>query len=100
MSQTTTPPTFEVQVPAPELTNGEQEYQTFLRLMPQLLVTHRGQYVAIHEGQVVDSDTNDIALIQRVHARFGYVPIHVGLVTDPLPVVRIPHYREYRPRGS
>ena len=100
MSNTTTEPTFEVKLPEPELTKGEREYQAFLRLLPQLLSTHRGQYVAVHEGQVVDSDTDDIALIQRVHARVGYVPIHVGLVTDPLPVVRIPHYREYRPRGE
>jgi hypothetical protein len=62
-------------------------------------VTHRGQYVAVHEGQVADSDTDDIALIQRVHARFGYVPICVGLVTDQPPLLHIPHYREYRPVG-
>jgi hypothetical protein len=28
------------------------------------------------------------------------VPVHVGLVTQPLPVVRVPHYREYRPPGG
>jgi hypothetical protein len=95
-----TPQTFDVKVPAPELTKGQREYQAFLRLLPQLLATHRGQYVAIHDGQVVDQGTDDIALIQRVHARIGYVPIHVGLVTHPLPVVRIPHYREYRRVGD
>jgi hypothetical protein len=87
-------------VSAPELPKGEREYQAFLRLVPQLLATHRGKYVAVHEGKVVDSDTDDLALVQRVHARVGYVPIHVGLVTDPLPVVRIPHYREFRPNGE
>jgi hypothetical protein len=49
---------------------------------------------------VIDSDADDIALIQRVHARIGYVPIHVGLVIEPQPIVRIPHYREHRPRGE
>src|SRR5208282_6354559 len=100
MSNMTTPPAFEVKVPTPELTQGEREYQAFLRLLPQLLATHRGQYVAIHEGKVVDSDPDDIALVQRVHARVGYVPIHVGLVTEQPVVVRVPHYREYRPRGG
>ncbi len=100
MSNTTPPALFEVKCPAPELTKGEREYQAFLGLLPQLLTTHRGKYVAIHDGQVVDSDTDDVALILRVHARVGYVPIHVGLVTDQPPIVRIPHYREYRPRGS
>src|SRR5262245_7754630 len=100
MSNPTTQPALEVKVPAPELSKGEREYQAFLRLLPQLLTTHRGQYVAIHEGKVVDCGPSDIDLIQRVHARIGYIPIHVGLVTDPLPVVRVPHYREYRPRGD
>lgn len=100
MSQTTTPPTFEVQVPPPELTKGEREYQAFLGLLPRLLATHRGLYVAIHEGGVVDSDADDVALVQRVHGRVGYVPIHVGLVAESLPTVRLPHYREYRPRGE
>jgi hypothetical protein len=100
MSTSSSWPTFEVKIPAAELSKGEREYQAFLRLLPQLLATHRGQYVAVHEGQVVDTGNDDIALIQRVHARFGYVPIHVGLVTDPLPVVRIPHYREYRLPGD
>jgi hypothetical protein len=100
MSNTTTSPTFEVKVPVPQLTKGEREYHAFLRLLPELLATHRGQYVAIHEGQVVDSGADDIALIQRVHARVGYVPIHVGLVVEPRPVERIPHYREYKPCGE
>jgi hypothetical protein len=100
MSNTTASPTFEVELPAPQLSKGEREHRAFLRLLPKLLATHRGQYVAIHEGQVVDSDADDIALIQRVHARIGYLPIHVGLVVEPRPVERIPHYRETRPRGD
>jgi hypothetical protein len=100
MSDLQTQPTIDVSVPAPQPTKGEREYQAFLHLLPQLLETHRGQYVAIHDGQVVDADADDIALVQRVHARVGYVPIHVGLVVTPLPVVRIPHYREYRPVGE
>ncbi len=100
MSDILSPPVVEVILPAPESSKGEREYQSFLRLLPQLLATHCGQYVAIHNGEVVDSGPDDIALVQRVHARVGYVPIHVGFVTNPLPVVRIPHYREYRPAGG
>jgi hypothetical protein len=99
MSEISTQPTLEVRIPPCELGKGEREYQVFLRLLPELLSTHKGQYVAVHNGQVVDVDTDDIALIQRVHARIGYVPIYVGLVTDRPPVARIPHYREYK-RGE
>lgn len=100
MSETLTQPTFEVKLPAPQLTKGEREHQAFLRLLPELLKTHRGKHVAIHEEKVVDTDTDDIALIQRVHAKVGYVPIHVGLVVDPQPVYRIPYRREIRIGGE
>lgn len=96
MSDTTTCPTFEVNLPAPELSKGDRDYQAFLQLLPALLKTHAGQHVAIHDGKVVDCDIDDIALIKRVHAKVGYVPIHVGLVVEPQPVARIPHYREVR----
>jgi hypothetical protein len=97
ISDILTQPTFEVKIPAPLLSKAEREYTAFLRLLPELLKTHAGQHVAIHEGQVVDCGTDDIALIKRVHTRVGYVPIHVGLVVEPQPVIRIPHYREIRP---
>jgi hypothetical protein len=64
------------------------------------LQTHRGEYVAIHKGQVVDSDKDDVALTFRVLARVGNVDIHVGLVTDQPPAPsRLPHYREL-PRAA
>lgn len=88
-------PTFEVHLPPPPLSKAEREKQAFLRLLPQLLRTHRGQFVAIHDEQVVDTDRDDIALIQRVQEKVGYVPIHVGLVTEQQPVFRIPHCREH-----
>ena len=66
------------------------EYQAFLRLQPSLLQTHRGQYVAIHDGRVVDSGDNQVDVALRAYEAHGHVSIHVGLVTDQLPrVVRI-----------
>jgi hypothetical protein len=100
MTQTVTQPLVEVLVPMVEIDKGEREYRTFLRLLPELLVSHRGQYAAVHNGEVVDFDKDDIALIQRVHARFGYVPIHVGLVTDRPTRLRIPHYHEHQAADS
>jgi hypothetical protein len=100
MSEVVQESAFAVELPSPELPKGEREYQAFLRLLPELLATHRGKHVAVHNGQVVDSDPDDVALILRVQAKIGYVPIHVGLVMDSAPLVRIPHYHELRPLGN
>lgn len=75
----------------------EREFQAFQRLVPELLKTYRGKYVAIHDEQVVESGDDPIALIKQVHARIGYVPIHVDRVVEqPSPPHRIPHYHLYR----
>jgi len=75
-------------------TKWEREYQAFWKLLPELLKTHKGKYVAIHEGKVIDSGDNRLELVFRALAQAGNVDIHVGLVTDqPEPPIRIPHYR-------
>lgn len=91
---------LEVRLTAPLLSKGDREYQAFRRLLPSLLAGYRGSYVAIHDEHVLDTDTDDIALIRRVHAKIGYVPIHVGLVTEVPPVTRIPHYRQVKVEGQ
>jgi hypothetical protein len=100
MSEVASQPTVAVALPTPELPKGEREYRAFLRLLPELLPAYRGKFVAVHNGKVVDSDPDDVALILRVQRNVGYVPIHVGLVTDAPPLVRIPHYHEYRTEGD
>jgi hypothetical protein len=87
--ETATPLPPEFRWPPPPRTKWEREYRAFLRLLPQLLATERGKFVAIHEERVVDSDRDEMALITRVLAKVGNVDIHVGLVSDlPEPVYR------------
>jgi hypothetical protein len=76
MSIGTSVPPFEVVLPTLTPSKAEREQQAFLRLLPVLLQTHAGRFVAIHEEKLVDHDADDIALVERVHRRFGYVPIH------------------------
>ena len=79
----------------------EREYRAFLGLLPQLLLTQHGKYVAVHEERVIDSDTDEMSLIMRVLARLGNVDIHVGLVTDqPEPVYRSGVVRENQGRPA
>jgi hypothetical protein len=92
--------------PAPDLSGHQfnsdkwqREFQEFLRLKPRLLEKYDGQYVAVHEGQVVDSGPDQVELAMRVYSKHGYCPIYVGLVTDqPEPMYRIPTPRRYPPR--
>jgi hypothetical protein len=86
-------------LPAPDLPAGDddkwrREQRAFRRLLPELLATHRGRFVAIHEGRVVESGDDKIDVARRAYARFGYVPIFVSLVAEPPAVpVRVPSPR-------
>lgn len=60
-----------------------------------LLPTHRGQYVAIHDGQVIASGNDLVDVAVRAHAMVGREAVYVDLVEDhPLHAVRIPYYRQ------
>jgi hypothetical protein len=81
-------------MPPPAESKWQREYTAFLRLLPDLLKTDRGQYVAIHEGRVVAKGTNLVEVALEAYARHGYVPIYVDEVTDqPAAPVRIPSPR-------
>ncbi|MFO0823486.1 MAG: hypothetical protein U0792_10280 [Gemmataceae bacterium] len=71
--------------PSKPRTKWDAEYEAFLRLLPQLLQTHRDQYVAIHEGKVVGAGTDQLALAREAYQKFGLVEILVRLVTDRPP---------------
>jgi hypothetical protein len=101
MSEPVTLPAPVLDLPAAPRTKWEREHQAFRRLLPQLLATHRGQYMAVHNEQVVDSGDDRLALALRVLARIGNVPIHVGRVTEePEPIARSGVRRELRPAGD
>src|SRR5579862_8087308 len=86
-------PVLKTTVPVPR-SKWESEYWAFLRMLPQLLTTHRGQYVAVHEGKVVDSGEDKIALALRVYDNIGYVPMHIGRVLEkPPPPARMPRFQ-------
>jgi hypothetical protein len=93
---TITLPAPRIDLMPPSLTKWEREYEAFRRQPPALLSTHRGQYVAIHDGQVVKSGNDRLEVIFRALEKAGNVDIHVGLVTDQQEsAIRIPHVRFY-----
>lgn len=85
MNSTVTPPPMV----ADPVAKWEREFAAFERLLPGLLRTHRGRFVAIHDGDVVDSGGDKLILAMNVLKRLGNVAIHVGLVTDePIAISR------------
>lgn len=79
-------------LPAPELCfaapiddKWRRERQAFDRMLPDLLATHRDQFVAIHRGQVVASGPDKIAVALQAYREHGQIPIYVGLVSDQPP---------------
>jgi hypothetical protein len=93
--QTALLPPPHVEWPPPARNKWEREYRAFRRLLPILLQTHLGKYVAVHDEQVIDCDADEMALILRVLAKVGNVDLHIGLVTDqPEPVYRSGIVRE------
>jgi PHD/YefM family antitoxin component YafN of YafNO toxin-antitoxin module len=67
----------------------EPEREAFQRLLPELLKTHRGRFVAIHDGQVIDTDTEKGALAQRVLAQ-SYGPVYIEEVREHPRIYELP----------
>lgn len=80
-----------LQLPPPADPRWRQEYAAFIRMLPELLGSHRGEFAAIHGGRLVAVGDTFVDAATKAYAIVGYVPLHVGLVSDePAPVVRIP----------
>jgi len=60
----------------------EEEHRAFLGLLPTLMATHGGQYVAVYKASVIADGPDQVDVAKRAYARAGYVPIYVGLVTN------------------
>ncbi len=66
------------------------EKAAFERMLPELLKSYRGKFVAIYQGQVVDSDARMGELIWRVEQKLGDKPFYVDEVLETPRVYRIP----------
>jgi len=73
----------------PSYPEFEAEKAAFEQLEPSLMATHKGKYVAVRGGQVVDSDKEKMRLIKRVYDKLGYGPMYVHKVGQPLRVAKI-----------
>ena len=82
MSEASVPQMFAVNLDQPPASKFERERRAFLRLLPKLLEKHLGQFVAIHNEQIVDAGANRLEVAMRVLNRIGNMDIFVGFVSD------------------
>ena len=68
----------------------ERNRAAYDAMKAQLLKTHRGKWVAFHDGQFMDSDADDSALSERMHTKYGYGKLYIHLVEEPEHVYRVP----------
>jgi len=58
------------------------EAEAFEQQRKSLLATYEAEYVAIHEGHVIDHDPDLRTLHLRVFARLGHTPVLLKRVTE------------------
>jgi len=80
----------------PRVTAFAQERATFERLLPHLLQEHPGKVVAIYQGKIVEIGEEIGATLEKVYARYGYVPCYVGRVEAPPRIYKISHRKVVR----
>lgn len=59
----------------------QREASAYKQMFPQLLLEYEGKYVAIHQGKVIDSDTDLIKLHNRVYLTVPDLPVFFKKVT-------------------
>jgi hypothetical protein len=59
----------------------EAEVQAFERMHPQLVKQYLGQFVAVHEGQIVDADVDFETLFLRLEKYLRDVPVLIRQVS-------------------
>ena len=57
-----------------------KEVVAFAQIPQSDLDPYYGKYVAIYEGNIVDSDTDEGELALRFYRTFGYVPVYIHKV--------------------
>jgi len=78
-----------------QLQRLEPSRTAFQRLLPELLESHKNQFVAIYQERLVDTDPDRATLVQRTRAQ-GYRPVYIQKVTQQPRVVELPSPEEVR----
>jgi len=79
---------------SPDRPAMEREQEAFRQMLPELLNRYRDQYVAVYQGQVIDHDRDQTALVMRLDQTHPEAAVLVKRVTaEPERVLRMPSPR-------
>jgi len=73
-----------------QLVRLQPEMDAYQQMLPELIKTHRGEWVAVHHGQIVALAPERSEVIQLVQER-RYDPVYIDRVHEQLRAVDIPH---------
>lgn len=72
----------------------DREMTAYVAMHPILWEQYPGQYVAVYEGRLIDHDTNDIALSQRINENYPDVFVWMCKVeAQPFRTLQMPSFR-------
>ena len=72
----------------------QQESTAFRAMHADLTLKYAGDYVAIYDGQVIDHDADQLALVLRIEERYRDAPVLIKQVTTEIDEV----YHVHSPR--
>ena len=61
----------------------EDEYKAYQNQKTEIEEQHMGKYVAVYSGEVVDSNSNENALIDRFYKKYGNKTVYFKKVGEP-----------------
>ena len=73
-----------------QLAQLQPEMAAYQQMLPELLKEHRGEWVAVHHGQIVAADHNRAEVIRLVQER-RYDPVYIDHVQEQMRAAEIPH---------
>ncbi len=68
-----------------------EESKIYHQRHAELKDQYLGQYIAMHDGQVVDHDTDFQTLRRRIRQRFGHTPVMITLVEEAAEQILVRH---------
>jgi hypothetical protein len=67
----------------------DRQQALFDRAKPKLVAEHLGEFVAFEDGEILDYDFNEIELLQRVYAKYGYRDLLIKQILEVEPILSV-----------